>query len=258
MLRALGEYEIEGLRTLIPFHQAILADRAVGQRRDLPRPDRGPQVAQATGVRRPTQRRRPEDEEAPSRRAELHGRGLGQALRRQGDRPARSAAPRALNGAVPQRRGRGRPARRPAAQNAAAGGGGGGGDTLVLADPGHRAQGRRRGRAPRCRRARSSCVIEAMKMENEITAHKAGTIAELPIAVGRLGRKRRHDRRDQLRRASSDRRARRRHAGSRSGHANPRSGQASVANSAHSTRSRADHRPRLERLEVLSGSKCSG
>ena len=28
------------------------------------------------------------------------------------------------------------------------------------------------------------CVIEAMKMENEITAHKAGTVAELPIAVG--------------------------------------------------------------------------
>jgi len=28
------------------------------------------------------------------------------------------------------------------------------------------------------------CVIEAMKMENEITAHKAGTIAEIPIAVG--------------------------------------------------------------------------
>ena len=27
-------------------------------------------------------------------------------------------------------------------------------------------------------------VIEAMKMENEITAHKAGKIAELPIAVG--------------------------------------------------------------------------
>jgi acetyl-CoA/propionyl-CoA carboxylase, biotin carboxylase, biotin carboxyl carrier protein len=28
------------------------------------------------------------------------------------------------------------------------------------------------------------CVIEAMKMENEITAHKAGTITELPVAVG--------------------------------------------------------------------------
>ena len=27
-------------------------------------------------------------------------------------------------------------------------------------------------------------VIEAMKMENEITAHKAGVVSELPIAVG--------------------------------------------------------------------------
>jgi len=26
------------------------------------------------------------------------------------------------------------------------------------------------------------CIVEAMKMENEITAHKAGTVAELPIA----------------------------------------------------------------------------
>ncbi len=29
------------------------------------------------------------------------------------------------------------------------------------------------------------CIIEAMKMENEITAHKAGTVAELPIEEGR-------------------------------------------------------------------------
>jgi acetyl-CoA/propionyl-CoA carboxylase biotin carboxyl carrier protein len=28
------------------------------------------------------------------------------------------------------------------------------------------------------------CIIEAMKMENEITAHKSGIIAELPIAEG--------------------------------------------------------------------------
>ena len=27
-------------------------------------------------------------------------------------------------------------------------------------------------------------VVEAMKMENEITAHKAGTVAALPISVG--------------------------------------------------------------------------
>ena len=28
------------------------------------------------------------------------------------------------------------------------------------------------------------CVIEAMKMENEITAHRSGTIAELNVAEG--------------------------------------------------------------------------
>ena len=28
------------------------------------------------------------------------------------------------------------------------------------------------------------CVIEAMKMENEITAHRAGKITELPISEG--------------------------------------------------------------------------
>jgi acetyl-CoA/propionyl-CoA carboxylase biotin carboxyl carrier protein len=28
------------------------------------------------------------------------------------------------------------------------------------------------------------CIIEAMKMENEITAHKSGVIVELPITEG--------------------------------------------------------------------------
>jgi len=27
-------------------------------------------------------------------------------------------------------------------------------------------------------------IIEAMKMENEVTAHKSGTVASLPISVG--------------------------------------------------------------------------
>jgi len=63
------------------------------------------------------------------------------------------------------------------------GGGGAGGDTLaspmqgnifkVLVEPGAEvAEGA------------LVCIIEAMKMENEITAHKAGKIAELPIAEG--------------------------------------------------------------------------
>ena len=41
MLRALDEYEIGGLKTLIPFHRALLETRAVGARRDLPRPGGG-------------------------------------------------------------------------------------------------------------------------------------------------------------------------------------------------------------------------
>ncbi len=28
------------------------------------------------------------------------------------------------------------------------------------------------------------CIVEAMKMENEVTAHRAGVVAELAIAVG--------------------------------------------------------------------------
>ena len=40
MRRALGEYEIGGLVTLVPFHRAILRHRAVAKRRDLPRPAR--------------------------------------------------------------------------------------------------------------------------------------------------------------------------------------------------------------------------
>ena len=93
MLRALGEFEIEGVTTLIPFHKAILAHRAVGQRRDLPRPDRG----QGRGSRRSRA-----EADAPARRRgraetveqRLHRRGLRQALRRQG----RSAPPFAGGG----------------------------------------------------------------------------------------------------------------------------------------------------------------
>ncbi len=56
MLRALDEYEIEPLTTLIPFHKAILATEQWEKRRDVPRPDRGSQVAEepsATALRRP-------------------------------------------------------------------------------------------------------------------------------------------------------------------------------------------------------------
>ncbi len=76
-----------------------------------------------------------------------------------------------------------RPRPRPARERKASGGGGGGGDTLasplqgnvfkVLVEQGAEVQ-----------EGALVCIIEAMKMENEITAHKAGTIAELPITEG--------------------------------------------------------------------------
>ena len=41
MLRALGEYEIEGLKTLIPFHQALLATEEWKRGEHLQGPARG-------------------------------------------------------------------------------------------------------------------------------------------------------------------------------------------------------------------------
>ena len=49
------------------------------------------------------------------------------------------------------------------------------------------------------------CIIEAMKMENEITAHKAGKIAELPISEGDAVDRRRHAGGDQRWLSSSTR-----------------------------------------------------
>ena len=91
MLRALDEYQIEGLKTLIPFHRDAARDRGVGERRDGARPARGQGLAEAARVRaRPRRGRRGRGD----RRADLPGRGLGQALRRQG--PRRGARRRAV------------------------------------------------------------------------------------------------------------------------------------------------------------------
>ena len=180
MLRALGEYEIEGLKTLIPFHTALLATEQWAQRRDLPRPARGQDVAQ--GARRSTRRRR-------SRR---RGRGRDASSR---PTPSRSPAGASTSRSSARRVGGGATARAPPARPAAAaprrerarGGGGGGGDALasplqgnmwkVLVEQGadrrggparlhhrgdedgerdHRPQGGRR--SPSCRSRRASAV----------------------------------------------------------------------------------------------------
>ena len=74
-------------------------------------------------------------------------------------------------------------ARRAARRERAGGGGGGGGDTLASPLQGTVLKVAVEQGAP-VEEGALVCVIEAMKMENEITAHKAGKVAELPIAVG--------------------------------------------------------------------------
>jgi acetyl-CoA/propionyl-CoA/long-chain acyl-CoA carboxylase, biotin carboxylase, biotin carboxyl carrier protein len=180
MLRALDEYEIEGLKTLIPFHKALLQTEqwAKGETcRDLledkawlktlafekPKPkdeeqDEAPKLEQAYTV------------EVSGQRFDV--RVIGSAAN------SAAGAGAALNGTAPAAK-----APRRAARSAGKGGGGMGPDTLesplqgnmwkVLVKQGDTvAEGQ------------LLCIIEAMKMENEITAHKAGTIAELPIAEG--------------------------------------------------------------------------
>jgi acetyl-CoA/propionyl-CoA carboxylase biotin carboxyl carrier protein len=178
MLRALGEYRIEGLRTLLPFHEAILQTRQWADAetcRDLVE-DRTwlKSLAQPQLVKAPTETDGSETVE--------HGYTVevsGKRFEVKVIGPPFAAAAAAVNGAGPAVATR-RVARR---SERAGGGAGGGGDTLssplqgtVLKVAVEKGASVREGALV--------CVIEAMKMENEITAHKAGTVADLPIAVG--------------------------------------------------------------------------
>jgi acetyl-CoA/propionyl-CoA carboxylase, biotin carboxylase, biotin carboxyl carrier protein len=184
MLRALGEYEIEGLKTLLPFHTAILQtrqwhdaetcrdlieDRAWLKELAFPKPEKPADGADGDEAAEPVEQ---------SYTVEVSGKRfdvkvIGPPL----------AATGAVNGAAPARA-EGAVARRaPRRSERARAGGGGGGDTLssplqgtvlkVAVEQGADVE-----------EGALVCVIEAMKMENEITAHKAGKVAELPIAVG--------------------------------------------------------------------------
>jgi acetyl-CoA/propionyl-CoA carboxylase, biotin carboxylase, biotin carboxyl carrier protein len=181
MLRALREYEIEGLKTLLPFHEAILQTEQWGRAetcRDLIE-DR--QWLKSLAPPKPAEQTGKEDEEPTVEQTytvEVSGKrfdvkvigppfGGGAAVNGAG--PA-AAAPAA--GRKPPRR-----------ERSAGSAQGGGGDTLtsplqgtvlkVAVEQGAAVQ-----------EGALVCVIEAMKMENEIIAHKAGKVSELPIAVG--------------------------------------------------------------------------
>jgi acetyl-CoA/propionyl-CoA carboxylase biotin carboxyl carrier protein len=171
MLRALDEYEIGGLTTLIPFHKALLAsEQWIGGEtcRDLME-DRdwlkttAPEQVEALQVEEGA------EVVAHDYKVEVSGKlfdvkVIGEAL-------AGGAAP-AAGGKRPPKRER-------------KAGGGGGASSESLPSP---LQGTvfkvAVEKGAEVAEGDLICVIEAMKMENEIVAHRAGKVEELKVAEG--------------------------------------------------------------------------
>jgi len=187
MLRALDEYQIEGLKTLLPFHQAILRTRQwhdaetcrdliedrewLGQ---LAFPTEEQPAAGAEEAAETVQQSYTVEVSGKRFDVKVIGPPLAGAVVN-GAAPGMPAAS-AAEGALATRRA-------PRRSDRARGRAGGGGDTLasplqgtvlkVAVEQGTEVE-----------EGALVAVIEAMKMENEITAHKAGVVSELPIAVG--------------------------------------------------------------------------
>ncbi|HET9073617.1 MAG TPA: acetyl-CoA carboxylase biotin carboxylase subunit [Solirubrobacteraceae bacterium] len=183
MIRALGEYEIGELKTLIPFHKAILATpqwanaetcHDLIEDRDWLK-STGPAVQETTIAETPSQ-----DEEEKAEQAytvEVSGkrfdvRVIGPAFGGVVVAAPANGGGRKASGGAPKRTAR-----------ASGGSGGGGGDTLASPLQGTVFKVNVEAGAT-VAEGDLICVIEAMKMENEITAHKAGVVKELPISPG--------------------------------------------------------------------------
>ena len=182
MLRALAEYEIEGLKTLLPFHDAILRSQQWAEAqtcRDLTEDRQWLKELAFPTPAAPGEDEQEEDSKVEQTyTVEVSGKRFDVKVI---GPPFGGGA--GINGSGPSGTPAVSGARRPARRERAGGGGGGGGDTLasplqgtvlkVAVEQGATVD-----------EGALVCVIEAMKMENEITAHKTGTVAELPIAVG--------------------------------------------------------------------------
>jgi acetyl-CoA/propionyl-CoA carboxylase biotin carboxyl carrier protein len=184
MLRALGEYEISPLTTLIPFHRAILATEqwAKGETcRDLTE-DKG----WLKGTK-PDTKTQPDTSSA----SPPGGSGSEQASEEQTEERTYSVEVdgrlhkvRVIGAAAPAAGAPGAGRRPPKRKRSGgSGGSGGGGPGLpsplqgtilkVAVKPGAEVE-----------EGALICVIEAMKMENEITAHRTGKIGALAVSEG--------------------------------------------------------------------------
>ena len=182
MLRALREYEIGGLTTLVPFHRALLATEqwARGETcRDLLEDAKwlkstAPAAQEGAA---------PEAEEVENvshaYTVEVSGRRFEVSVT--GPPGAALAGAAAANGAGPASPPAG--ARKAPRRGERSSAGGGGPDTItsplqgnlwkVLVKQGDKVE-----------EGQLLVIIEAMKMENEITAHKAGVVVDLPVSEG--------------------------------------------------------------------------
>src|SRR4051812_3382870 len=173
-VRALQEYEIEGLKTLIPFHSALLATEQWARAetaRDLLEDKKWLKTLAFEKAPRPAE----DDEEKVEQAYTVEVSGRRFDVKVIGPPPMAGAAV-ASNGAVAG----GRTAPKRGERKASAGGGA---DELVSPLQGNMwkvlvEQGQS------VEEGQLICIIEAMKMENEITAHKAGVIETLSIKEG--------------------------------------------------------------------------
>src|SRR5215213_2518560 len=172
MLRALAEYEIGGLKTLIPFHRALLATdqwRNGETCRDLVE-DRAWLKQLAFPAAAPASEDSDEPAETVERKyaVEVSGRKFDVKV---------IGAPAAPNGASPAVK------QAPRRERKAGGGGGGAPGQLVSPIQGTVLKVAVEKGATVAQGA-LICVIEAMKMENEITAPSSGTVEELGVSEG--------------------------------------------------------------------------
>ena len=172
MLRALGEYEIGGLTTLIPFHKAILATEQWAQGETCRDLMEDKDWLKSTA---PAEAAAPEPSEDGGEvvtrdyKVEVSGKLFD--VKVIGEAVAGGAAP-AAGGKKPPKRER------------KAGGGGGASSTALVAPLQGTVFKVNVEQGTEVAEGDLICVIEAMKMENEITAHRSGKVTALNVEVG--------------------------------------------------------------------------
>jgi acetyl-CoA/propionyl-CoA carboxylase biotin carboxyl carrier protein len=181
MLRALGEYEIGGLVTLVPFHRAILATEQwrdaetcrdlLGDRKWLKSLEPSTDASRAARPRAPGPDQDPERVEERIYKVEIDGRLHSVKVIGAAGGDANLGAAAGL--------------RQPPRRERAASGGADSGATETLVSP---IQGTVLKVAVKngdqVEDGALICVVEAMKMENEITAHRPGKVSELGVTEG--------------------------------------------------------------------------